>query len=58
MKNLFKDLPYPEGLKDMWKEILVLDLSLAEYFDLFWADKAEAFTDTYHKEQNPANKIR
>lgn len=57
MESLFANEPFPEGLKDIWGELLILDVSMQEYWDLFWDDKATAFLDTYHKESNENNKI-
>jgi hypothetical protein len=57
MRDLFKNVPIAEGLEEMWGEIQVLDLTLAEYFSLFYADKAPAFSDRYHKDQSEDNVV-
>ena len=50
MNKLFENEPYAEGLSDIWGELVILDLSLKEYWDLFWSNEAPAFLDTYHRE--------
>ena len=57
MNKLFENEPIADGLVDIWGELVILDLTLKEYWDLFWSNEAPAFLDTYHKEQNEHNVI-
>jgi len=57
MRDLFKDIKMPKVYSQYGSDIMILPLSLSDYFSLWWEDEGPEYADKFYMEKNLKNKL-